>query len=45
VSGLEQAYTLGLFYGLLGIAVLVSGAVVLRRYLIEHPLPVENANE
>lgn len=38
-SGLAQAYTLALFYGLLGITILVSGALVLRRYLDENPLP------
>jgi hypothetical protein len=44
-SGLAQVYTLTLFYGLLGIAILVSGALVLRRYLDENPLPAEGGNE
>jgi hypothetical protein len=44
-SRLAQAYTLGLFYGLLGAAILVSGALVLHRYLNENPLPAENGNE
>jgi hypothetical protein len=44
-SGLSQAYNLGLFYGLLGIAVMISGGLVLRRYLSENPLPLENGHE
>ena len=44
-SGLSQAYNLGLFYGLLGIAVLISGGLVMRRYLLENPLPSEQNNE
>ena len=44
-SKLAQVYTLALFYGLLGVAILVSGALVLRRYLNENPLPAENGNE
>jgi len=44
-SGLSQAYNLGLFYGLLGIARLIPGGLVLRRYLSENPLPAENDHE
>jgi uncharacterized membrane protein YcfT len=44
-SGLSQAYNLGLFYGLIGIAILISGGMVLRRYLSENPLPPENGYE
>jgi hypothetical protein len=44
-SGLSQAYNLGLFYGLIGIAILISGGLVLRRYLSENPLPAENDHE
>jgi hypothetical protein len=44
-SGLSQAYNLGLFYGLLGIAIVISGGLVLRRYLSENPLPSENEHE
>ena len=44
-SGLSQAYNLGLFYGLLGIAILISGGLVLRRYLSDNPLPAENDHE
>ena len=44
-DNLSQTYTLGLFYGLLGIAVLISGGLVLRRYMIENPMPSENEDE
>jgi hypothetical protein len=44
-SRLPQAYSLGLFYGLLGVGVLVSGALVLHRYLSENPLPAEKNYE
>lgn len=43
-SKLPQAYVLALFYGLVGIVILVSGVLVLRRYLHENPLPVETDN-
>ena len=44
ISQLEQAYTLALFYGLLGLIILTSGAVVLMRYLSENPMPSEPEN-
>ena len=44
-SSLSQAYNLGLFYGLLGIAILISGGLVLRRYLAENPPQLEMDNE
>jgi len=44
-DSLTQAYNLGLFYGLLGIAIVTSGVVVLRRYLNENPMPAESDNE
>jgi hypothetical protein len=44
-SRLPQAFTLALFYGLIGIVILVSGALVLRRYLDENPLPLEKDHE
>jgi hypothetical protein len=44
-GGLSQVYNLGLFYGLLGIAIVISGGLVLHRYLNENPLPVEMGNE
>ena len=42
---LPQAYTLSLFYGLLGVAILISGGLVLQRYLAENPATSENDNE
>jgi hypothetical protein len=44
-SNLSQAYNLGLFYGLLGIVILISGGLVLRRYLAENPPQLEMDNE
>ena len=44
-SKLQQVYTLSLFYGLLGVAILVSGGLVMRQYLEENPLRLENGNE
>jgi hypothetical protein len=44
-SNLSQVYTLSIFYGLLGIAILISGGLVMRQYLNENPLQVENDNE
>jgi hypothetical protein len=44
-SGLPQVYTLTLFYSLIGIAVLISGGLVLRRYLAENPPQAEMDNE
>ena len=44
-SGLAQVYTLALFYGLLGVAILISGGLVLRRYLFENPPSSENPDE
>lgn len=41
-SDLSQTYNLGLFYGLVGIAIVISGGLVLQRYLNENPLPSEN---
>lgn len=38
---LPNAYALAIFYGLMGLAVMVSGGVVLFRYLRENPLPTE----
>ena len=44
-GGLIQAYSLGLFYGLLGVAIMVSGGLVLRQYLSKNPLPGEYSHE
>lgn len=45
VSGLAPGYNLGLFYGLMGTTFVVSGGMILRRYLSENPMPVETNNE
>ena len=45
VSGFARGYNLGLFYALMGIAFLISGGLILKRYLNENPLPVESVNE
>lgn len=44
-DNLSQAYNLGLFYGLLGVAIMTSGIAVLRRYLSENPMPVDMDDE
>ena len=44
-SGLPQVYTLTLFYGLLGIAIMISGGLVLRHYLMENSPRSEMGNE
>ena len=41
VSGLSISYNTGLFYGLMGICVSISGGWTLRRYLQHNPTPVE----
>jgi hypothetical protein len=45
LSGLPDGYSLGLFYGSMGSASVVSGGIVLHRYLQENPLPVEQERE
>ncbi len=44
-SGLPNGYSLGLFYGLMGIVFAVSGGIVLSRYLQENPTPAEGVHE
>ena len=41
VSGLPNGYSLGLFYGLMGVCSFISGGLTLRRYLKENPLPAD----
>lgn len=41
VSGFPEGYSLGLFYGLMGLCLMMSGGVTLRSYLQENPLPVD----
>lgn len=45
LSSLSDAYNLALFYGLLGVAIMISGGSVLRRYLKENPMPAEADND
>ena len=44
-SKLTQVYNLALFYGVLGIVILIFGVVVLIKYLRENPMPEEDSNE
>lgn len=44
VSKLPNGYSLGLFYGLMGVSLMLSGGFTLRRYLAENPLPEERQN-
>jgi hypothetical protein len=44
-DSLSQAFNLGLFYGLLGVALIVSGGLTLKRYLRENPMPAEGDDE
>jgi hypothetical protein len=41
LTGLSIGYNAGLFYGLMGICVSISGGSTLRRYLQHNPTPVE----
>lgn len=45
LGGLSDEYNLALFYGLLGVVIMVSGGLVLRRYLSENPMPAEGDND
>ena len=44
-NSMPRLYNLGLFYGLLGLIILISGVLVLRHYLRENPMPAEIDNE
>jgi hypothetical protein len=44
-SNLSQVYTLSLFYGMLGMAIMISGGLVMRQYLGENPVQAENGDE
>lgn len=44
-SGWQSGYSLAAFYGVMGLVVMISGGMVLLRYLKENPLPLEEANE
>ena len=41
ISRLPDGYSLGFFYGLMGLSFLLSGGLTLQRYLAENPLPGE----
>jgi len=41
LSGLPEGYSLGLFYGMMGVCSFISGGLTLRHYLKENPLPVD----
>jgi hypothetical protein len=45
LSPLPEGYSLGLFYSLMGLAFLLSGGIVLRRYLQENPFAAEAERE
>ncbi len=45
VSGFTRGYNLGLFYGLMGLAFVISGGLTLKRYLNDNPLPTEDGDE
>jgi len=42
---MPQEYNLALFYGLLGVVLMISGVIVLFRYLRENPMPKDGDNE
>jgi hypothetical protein len=44
-NSLPRLYNLGLFYGMIGLVILISGALVLRHYLHENPMPAEGEDE
>jgi hypothetical protein len=45
ISGLPNGYSLGLFYGLMGVCFLISGGLTLRHYLEENPLPADTERQ
>ena len=44
LSQLPDGYSLGLYYGLMGVCFLISGGLTLQRYLQENPLPTDAAS-
>ena len=44
ISSLSQIIDFALFFGLLGVVIVASGGLVLRRYLNENPVPAEISN-
>ncbi|MDX1378138.1 MAG: hypothetical protein R3307_04755 [Anaerolineales bacterium] len=45
LGSLPRLYSLGLFYGVFGFVILISGTLVLRQYLQKNPMPMENDHE
>jgi len=45
LDSLSDEYNLALFYGLLGVVIMISGGIVLHRYLNDNPMPAESENE
>jgi hypothetical protein len=45
MGALPQLYNLALFYGMMGIMLMITGGVVLRRYINENPMPAEGDDE
>lgn len=45
ISELPDGYSLGLFYGLMGVCFVVSGGLTLGKYLRENPIPVDGRDE
>ncbi|HMB22984.1 MAG TPA: hypothetical protein VKP08_09155 [Anaerolineales bacterium] len=45
LSGLPSGYGLGLYYSLMGVTYIISGGIVLQRYLHENPLPAGAEHE
>ena len=44
VSGLPSGYNLGLFYGIMGVTLALSGGLILKRYLGDNPMAAEDRN-
>lgn len=44
VSDLSSGYNLGLFYGMMGVTLALSGGLTLKRYLGDNPMPAEDHN-
>ena len=44
MSALSNGYSLGLYYGLMGLCFTISGGLTLRHYLAENPLPADGQN-
>jgi hypothetical protein len=45
MGNLHQIYNLALFYGLEGVLLMITGGVVLRRYISQNPMPVDTGDD